>query len=566
MKKNAQKIANEIVAIIEAKNIVSCTNCLTRLRLNLKPDSNIDLQKIKSLPEVIEILSPSVSEVQIVLGPGFAAKVTNALTKLINLDDSQIIDDGAIIPSSNTIQMKQKNSIQVFFTKFSKIFSPMIIGFIGAGILAGVAGIMQSAYGGSVTTDTAPPAAISWFNLFSLLLNIWKNAFLIIVGWRTAEIFGGSGVIGAMIATIYAPVFASFVLPIIITNNADISVNFLGIRISDPLSSWLTVGFRPEITNSKLVFGYPSGNILGVLLTAVVGIYLEKSIRKYMIGPLDTILTPTLTLFFLLLLNFFLLIPISGYMYQGISWFFAHLYANPIGAFILASVFLLTVAFGIHQGFIPIYAMLVDITGVNGLFPILAMAGMSQIGVGVALWLLAEKGSLLRKQIEGAIIPAFFGIGEPMIYGVTLPRIKPFVTTAIGAGIGGFFLGSILLWGKVNFGLNAMFGPSGFLAAFMMTTTTGNIGLAVIIFLSGAIISITSGLLITLFAYSRVATVGIAKIKQLYLKDMNQYSRLQKILWSFIFITIIGIFIFWILEYYRLPKEERIKIKEMKVE
>ncbi|KMQ92455.1 n-acetylmuramic acid 6-phosphate etherase [Lasius niger] len=69
--------------------------------------------------------------------------------------------------------------------------------------------------------------------------------------------------------------------------------------------------------------------------------------------------------------------------------------------------------------------MLVDITGVN-----------------------AEKGSLLRKQIEGAIIPAFFGIGEPMIYGVTLPRIKPFVTTAIGAGIGGF------------------------LAAFMMTTTT----------------------------------------------------------------------------------------------
>lgn len=566
MKKNADKTAREILALIKAENIVSYTNCLTRLRLNLNPDSSIDLQKIKTLPEVIEILSPSATEIQIVLGPGFAAKVTNALTKLINLDNSQIIDDDAFTVSNSVKQMKQKNTIQVFFTKFSKIFSPMIIGFIGAGILAGIAGIMQSAYGGQVTSDTAPPAAISWFNLLNLLLNIWKNAFLIIVGWRTAELFGGSGVIGAMIATIYAPVFASFVLPVIITNNGDMTVNFLGIKISDPLSNWLTVGFRPEIKDAALVFGYPSGNILGVLLTAVAGIYLEKSIRKYMIGPLDTILTPTITLFLLLLLNVFLLIPVSGYMYQGISWFFAHLYANPFGAFILAAVFLLAVSFGIHQGFIPIYAILIDTTGVNGLFPILAMAGMSQIGAGIALWFLAERGSLLRKQIEGAIIPALFGIGEPMIYGVTLPRIKPFITTAIGAGIGGFFLGAILMWGNVSFGLNAMFGPSGFLALFMMTTTTGNIGLAVIIFLSGAIISIVSGLLITLFAYSRVATIGVTKMKQLYLKEKNQYNKSQQILWSLAFVTIIGIFIFWIFEYYQLPKEAKNKIKEMKVE
>lgn len=139
--KNAQITASDILAIIEAKNIVSCTNCLTRLSLNLKPDSNIDLQKVKSLPEMIEILLPSASEVQIVLGPGFAAKVTNALTKLINLNDSQTIDN-SVNAISNTIQMKQNSSIQVFFTKFSKIFSPMIIGFIGAGILAGIAGIM----------------------------------------------------------------------------------------------------------------------------------------------------------------------------------------------------------------------------------------------------------------------------------------------------------------------------------------------------------------------------------------------------------------------------------------
>jgi len=162
MKKNADEIASKILAVIKAENIVSFTNCLTRLRLNLKSNSNIDLQKIKILPEVIEILSPSANELQIVLGPGFAAKVTNALTKLINLDNSQVADtDGFFEPNNIKQQLKQKNTIQVFFTKFSKVFSPMIIGFIGAGILAGIAGIMQSAYGGVVSDKTAPPVAIS---------------------------------------------------------------------------------------------------------------------------------------------------------------------------------------------------------------------------------------------------------------------------------------------------------------------------------------------------------------------------------------------------------------------
>ena len=174
MKKNAEKTANDILSFIKAENIVSYTNCLTRLRLNLKANSDIDLQKLKSLPEIIEVLLPSVNELQIVLGPGFAAKVTNALTKIINLDSlmidklAEINDDSAFASSKSEQKMKQKKPIQVFFTKFSKVFAPMIIGFIGAGILAGIAGIMYSFYGVTLMGDaikniksTAPPAAIS---------------------------------------------------------------------------------------------------------------------------------------------------------------------------------------------------------------------------------------------------------------------------------------------------------------------------------------------------------------------------------------------------------------------
>ncbi|AOX44132.1 PTS system, N-acetylmuramic acid-specific EIIBC component [Spiroplasma sp. NBRC 100390] len=573
MAKDPKKTAKDIADIVKPDNVVSYTNCLTRLRLNLKPGANVDLEKLKTTPNVMGILTPSPTELQIVLGPGFVANVTQAFGKLVNAGKTAYNEnDGTdqFVTAAEAAQavkgeMKAKqNWVQTFFTKFSKIFSPMIIGFIGAGILSGIAGIMQSVYGGVMDTNHAPAAAVSWFNALNLILNIWKNAFIIIVGWRTCEVWGGSGVLGAMTAAIYSPVFVSSVVPMLVVGDAN-HVNYLGINISNPLTNWLTVGFRPELVNGKLVFGNPSGNILGALLTATAALWMERGVRKFMPGVLDTIGTPTLVLFGLLLLNIFLLIPISGYLYQAVAWFFAHLYTNPFGAFVLAAIFLIAVAFGVHQGFIPIYGILIKETGVNGLFPILGMAGMAQVGAGIALWIMATKGSLLRRQIQGALIPAIFGIGEPMIYGVTLPRIRPFVTASIGAGFGGFFIGAVYMWGHVTFGLNAMFGPSGILATFMMTTDTGNIPLAVGIYLVGSVISVAAGWLITMFGYSRIVKAGGKDMKELYRKD-GKYKLYQKILWTLAFITIIGIFIYWTVSYYQLPKEERSKMAHVKVE
>ncbi len=81
--------------------------------------------------------------------------------------------------------------------------------------------------------------------------------------------------------------------------------------------------------------------------------------------------------------------------------------------------------------------------GFNSLFPILAMAGAGQVGASLALYARAKKETTIRTQIKGAIIPGILGIGEPLIYGVTLPRVKPFVTACIGGAAGGFFIGLI---------------------------------------------------------------------------------------------------------------------------
>lgn len=155
------------------------------------------------------------------------------------------------------------------------------------------------------------------------------------------------------------------------------------------------------------------------------------------------ILTSTLTLLIVGAVTYVAIMPIGSWLFSGMSWLFMHLNSNPFGTAILAGLFLIAVMFGVHQGFIPVYLALVDAQGFNSLFPILAMAGGGQVGAAIALYVKAKKDSLLRNQIRGAIIPGFLGIAEPLIYGVTLPRVKPFITACLGGAAGGFFIGLV---------------------------------------------------------------------------------------------------------------------------
>ena len=91
--------------------------------------------------------------------------------------------------------------------------------------------------------------------------------------------------------------------------------------------------------------------------------------------------------------------------------------------------------FGIHQGFVPVYFALMDAQGFNSLFPILALAGRPGRRRPGALQSRSQD-SLLRTQVKGTIIPGLLGVGEPLIYGVTLPRVKPFITACCGGSLG----------------------------------------------------------------------------------------------------------------------------------
>lgn len=83
------------------------------------------------------------------------------------------------------------------------------------------------------------------------------------------------------------------------------------------------------------------------------------------------------------------------------------------------------------------------------------MAGAGQVGAALALWVRCKNNKELTEMIKGALPVGVLGIGEPLIYGVTLPLGRPFITACIGGGIGGAVIGMI-----GNVGAIAI-GPSG---------------------------------------------------------------------------------------------------------
>lgn len=56
------------------------------------------------------------------------------------------------------------------------------------------------------------------------------------------------------------------------------------------------------------------------------------------------------------------------------------------------------------------------------------MAGAGQVGAAIALLLRLRKDKEFVELVKGALPVGILGIGEPLIYGITLPLGRPFIT------------------------------------------------------------------------------------------------------------------------------------------
>ena len=240
----------------------------------------------------------------------------------------------------------------------------------------------------------------------------------------------------------------------------------------------------------------------GGVLAAVVGVWLmckiEAAIRRRIPDALDVVISPILTLFATLVPYVFVVMPATGLVSMGMCRVVGAIAVSPnpfvrmVSGFLGALLFLPMVATGMHHGLIALYTVQLETFGYVTLYPALAMAGAGQVGAALAIAFKARRiGNMqICRIINGALPAAVLGVGEPLIYGVTLPVGKPFITAGIGAGFGGAF---VMLMEVAS----TTWGPSGILGVFVMTEGPRGAVVSIACYVIGLIISCIAAFLIT---------------------------------------------------------------------
>lgn len=454
-------LAVKIVELVGSEsNIESAAHCMTRLRLKIKNANQINMEALKDTEGVLGVVESDT--LQVVLGPGKAKKVYDEVTENFSISaggDVENWEENKANMKSNQKETPLKRGLKTI----SNIFIPMIPAIIAAGLFNGLAQLMGQIPGIDLTQGTG----LIVQKLFQLLGNAFLGYFAIYTGINAAKEFGGTPALGGMIGAIT-----------------------IGSQIND-ISAQLGLYNADVVLESVLTTG--KGGIIGVIIGVFIMSMIERKIRKIVPDVLDLIVTPLLTLLITGVIVVFAVMPLAGFASDALVSVLSVIINSEnqivriISGFVLAAVFLPMVLLGLHHGLIPIYAVQLDQMGGVSLFPVLAMAGAGQVGASIALYIKARrmKNTRMQKTILGALPAGFLGVGEPLIYGVTLPLGKPFITAGLGAGFGGAF---VMLTGVTA----GAWGPSGLVALPLMQTPT-----MILNFFIGLVVSYIAGFIIT---------------------------------------------------------------------
>ncbi len=373
------------------ENIKSAMNCMTRVRMTFRNSDKVNEAALKNLEGVMGIVNTE-EQLQIIVGPSVATKVAEEIRKTLGLDDGKT-SFGEAEKVKKEMKSKYGTPANDILKKVSNIFIPLIPAFIGCGLIMGINNLIKK---------------FNWIEpgTFTALLTIFSGAVFaymtIMVGMNAAKEFGGSPALGGVMA---------------------------GIMMTPGLADITLFG-------KALVPG--RGGIIAVLLVVLFTAFVEKQVRKVVHESVELIVTPLITVLISGFAAMVVLQPLGGIISEGIGAIVTGAIQTG-GAFvgaILAGTFLPLVMTGLHQGLTPIHADLLTKFGENSLLPILAMAGAGQVGAAVAVYV-KTKNKKLKKTIASALPVGILGIGEPLIYGVTLPLGKPFLGACLGAAFGG---------------------------------------------------------------------------------------------------------------------------------
>lgn len=390
------KIAQEIVLNIGGKdNISVLEHCATRLRIVVKDNSKVNTENLKNIKGIGGYFYQS-GQHQIIIGTGKVNKVFNIINS-----DGTIKSDGAKESAYANL-----NPVQKILRSLADVFIPLIPVLVATGLFMGLRGfVMQLGL-------TLSPEVLTLSQVVTDTVFIFLPALVV---WSTFRRFGGTPVIGIVLGLmLIAPM-----LP----NAWEVASGAV-----EPLKVGI---FRIE--------GF-QGTILPALIVGIFGAHVEKWIKSWMPSIVDLVFTPFLTIVIGILAAFFVLGPIFTMVEDIIMMGVQSVIELPfgIGGAIFGGTQQALTVTGLHTSLMLIETSYLASKGVNPMNALITASMAGQAGAAIA-YAMSIKDKEDRTLKLSSIVPCFFGITEPLLFGVTLSNTKVFISGMIGGAIAGAF-------------------------------------------------------------------------------------------------------------------------------
>lgn len=401
MKKgNYQILINNIGDIVGGReNIAYFTHCMTRLRLNLKDQSKVELEKIKSLKGVLGA-QWSNNQLQIIVGPA-VKDVYEMICDELGIEKEKSVDEN--------LDAKKKFGLSAIIEAIAGCLTPLISLMIGAGlikvvvILGGVMGLL---------TPDSPTNKILTF--------VADSGFYflpVFIGATAAKKFGANQGLGMLLgAMLIHPTFISSV-------SEGVSLSLFGIPV--------------------YAASYAS-SIFPAIIAVYVLSHVERFFTKYSPDFLRTILVPFLSIIVMMPLTLCVIAPAGSFLgtYLAIAVMWVYNTTGFFGVALLSAIYPILVITGMHGALVP---YMFQSFASFGFEPIVTIAGiLSNINQGAATAAVAVrcKDKDTRSAASSSAFTAIIGgVTEPAMFGINLKLKKPLYAAMIGNFCGAGFAG-----------------------------------------------------------------------------------------------------------------------------
>ena len=401
-------LCNQILENVGGKeNVSQAVHCMTRLRLNLKDRSQVDMDAVKGIKGVLGAQF-SGEQFQIIIGQ-HVSEVYPEFCGIAGLGQTAAIDEN--LDNKEPFDIKKVPAKVLDYVSGS--IAPMLPIMIGAGFFK-----MFYAILGPDLLNLMPNES----NLMQTLYIIGNAGFYfmpIFVAWGAAKKINTSFAMALLLSCLL------------------IEPNILNIvTAGEPFNIY---GFLPMQLNNY------TQSVLPSLLMVWVLSYVFKFFDKYVPKAVKIIGVPFCTLVVMVPLMFCVLAPIGNWIGMFLSAFFDTLFkvAGPVAIALLGAFWPFLVATGMHTAIVQIALLNLTTLGYDPI--VLAGANIANYALmGMTLaYFLRTKGE--EKQMASANVVTLIvgGISEPTLFGILLRNKRAMACQIIGGFMGGL-VGGIL--------------------------------------------------------------------------------------------------------------------------